>query len=126
MAQAPPIGLHSITGPIIWQPTTMMMNVRDLSKDDDFLSHILVEKLGTGAVPLVVHKMDPSRKFPRTDADPILAIVRRLANITQAVDELLALPPVRSYVKEYTQKQINAFATHASQVSRQDVGARVM
>ncbi|KAJ7442951.1 hypothetical protein B0H11DRAFT_2162976 [Mycena galericulata] len=63
--------------------------------------------------------MDPSRRFPGLDADSILAIVRRLAvatepTLTQAVDELLVLPPVRHYVKQYTQKQINAFATHAS------------
>ena len=29
--------------------------------DDDFLSHLLVEKLGTDNVPLLVQKMDPSR-----------------------------------------------------------------
>ncbi|KAH7924600.1 hypothetical protein BV22DRAFT_1034919 [Leucogyrophana mollusca] len=98
------------------------MNMRDLSKDDDFLSHLLVEKLGTGAVPLLVHKMDPSRRLPKTNADDLMAIVRRLVAskagpqnaVRQAVDELLALPSVRYYLKPYTQKQINAFATHAS------------
>jgi hypothetical protein len=53
--------------------------MRDLSKDDDFLSHLLVEKLGTGAVPLLVHKMDPSRRLPKTDADDLLMIVRRVS-----------------------------------------------
>ncbi|KAM6502447.1 hypothetical protein JOM56_002424 [Amanita muscaria] len=98
------------------------MNMRDLSKDDDFLSHLLVEKLGTGDVPLYVHKMDSSRKFPKTDATDLLQIVRRLVMnkalvqtaIRQAVDELLLLPAVRYYLKSYEQKQINAFATHAS------------
>lgn len=98
------------------------MNVRDLSKDDDFLSHLLVEKLGTGGVPLYVHKMDPSRKLPKVDAEDLMVIVRRLVTsklgphiaVRQAVDELLALPPVRFYLKPYTQKQINACATHAS------------
>jgi len=54
------------------------MNVRDLSKDDDFLSHLLVEKLGTGGVPLYVHKMDPSRKLPKVDAEDLMVIVRRV------------------------------------------------
>jgi [histone H4]-N-methyl-L-lysine20 N-methyltransferase len=55
------------------------MNMRDLSKDDDFLSHLLVEKLGTGAVPLLVHRMDPSRRLPKTNADDLLQIVRRVS-----------------------------------------------
>ncbi|KAI0633459.1 hypothetical protein C8Q77DRAFT_1057848 [Trametes polyzona] len=104
-----------------WRPTKIM-NMRDLSRDDDFLSHLLVEKLGTGDVPLVVHKMDPSRRLPKTDADQLLQIVRRLVAtkgppqtaIRQAVDDLLSLRAVRYYIQHYTQKQINAFATHAS------------
>ncbi|KAF8638019.1 hypothetical protein AX16_010651 [Volvariella volvacea WC 439] len=113
-------GLHS-RGLPIWRPTKLM-NMRDLSKDDDFLSHLLVEKLGTGAVPLLVHKMDSSRKLPKTDSDDLLRIVRRLVTnkgpvhhaTRQAVDELLLLPGIRYYIKSYTQQQINAFATHAS------------
>ncbi|EAU91602.1 hypothetical protein CC1G_11834 [Coprinopsis cinerea okayama7 len=98
------------------------MNVHDLSRDDDFLSHLLVEKLGTGQVPLVVHKMDPSARLPKTDADELMSLVRRFVitkapvqqAVRQAVDELLTFPAVRYYLKSYTQKQINAFATHAS------------
>ncbi|KAG2150858.1 hypothetical protein DEU56DRAFT_728307 [Suillus clintonianus] len=98
------------------------MNMGDLSKDDDFLSHLLVEKLGTGAVPLLVHKMDPSRRLPKTNTEDLMQIVRRLVisklgpqnAVRQAVDDLLVLPSVRYYLKPYTQKQINAFATHAS------------
>ncbi|KAJ6625524.1 hypothetical protein B0H10DRAFT_2001733 [Mycena sp. CBHHK59/15] len=113
--------LSCVPGPVFWRPTKIM-NMRDLSKDDDFLSHLLVEKLGTGTVPLLVHKMDSSRRLPKTDADDLLQIVRRLVvtkgpvqQVTrQAVDELLVLPPIRYYLKQYTQKQINAFATHAS------------
>ncbi|KAI0358754.1 hypothetical protein OH77DRAFT_1421217 [Trametes cingulata] len=104
-----------------WRPTKIM-NMRDLSRDDDFLSHLLVEKLGTGDVPLVVHKMDPNRRLPKTDAAQLLQIVRRLVAakgppqtaIRQAVDDLLSLTAVRYYIRSYTQKQINAFATHAS------------
>lgn len=59
----------------IWRPTKIM-NMRDLSRDDDFLSHLLVEKLGTGAVPLIVHKMDGSRTIPKANPDELLAIVR--------------------------------------------------
>lgn len=51
----------------------------DLSKDDDFLSHLLVEKLGTGVVPLLVHKMDPSRRLPKTNAEDLMEIVRRVS-----------------------------------------------
>lgn len=64
-------------GKVFWRPTKIM-NMRDLSKDDDFLSHLLVEKLGTGTVPLLVHKMDSSRRLPKTDADDLLQIVRRV------------------------------------------------
>ncbi|KAF8070545.1 hypothetical protein FPV67DRAFT_1487777 [Lyophyllum atratum] len=111
----------SSKGTLSWRPTKIM-NMRDLSKDDDFLSHLLVEKLGTGSVPLLVHKMDPTRRLPKTDAQDLLTIVRRLVVtkgpvqhvIRQAVDDLLRLPPIRYYLKSYTQKQINAFATHAS------------
>ncbi|KAG6378244.1 hypothetical protein JVT61DRAFT_13950 [Boletus reticuloceps] len=116
--------------------------MRDLSKDDDFLSHLLVEKLGTGNVPLCVHKMDPSRRLPKVPTSDLMATVRRLVEskgppqnaVRQVVDELLSLvspyslswelyislfhvpslQSVRYYLKPYTQKQINAFATHAS------------
>ncbi len=60
-----------------WRPVKVM-NMGDLSKDDDFLSHLLVEKLGTGAVPLLVHKMDSSRRLPKCDAQELLRIVRRV------------------------------------------------
>ncbi|GLB37522.1 putative SET (Su(var)3-9, Enhancer-of-zeste, Trithorax) domain containing protein [Lyophyllum shimeji] len=118
---APPAGASSSKGVLTWRPTKIM-NMRDLSKDDDFLSHLLVEKLGTGMVPLLVHKMDSTRRLPKTDARDLLTIVRRLVvskapiqhAIRRAVDDLLSLPPLRYYLKSYTQKQINAFATHAS------------
>lgn len=124
MPPASVTGSHSSTlgkAPLTWRPTKIM-NVRDLSKDDDFLSHLLVEKLGTGVVPLYVHKMDPSHRLPKVDAGDLMEIVRRLVEsksgpqiaVRQAVDALLALPPVRYYLRPYTQKQINAFATHAS------------
>lgn len=63
---------------LIWRPTKVM-NMRDLSNDDDFISHLLVEKLGTGAVPLYVHKMDPNRRLPKTDSQELLQIVRRVS-----------------------------------------------
>ncbi|KAG6334945.1 hypothetical protein ID866_4143 [Astraeus odoratus] len=156
MPPASATGSHSSNlvpkgAPLTWRPTKIM-NMRDLSKDDDFLSHLLVEKLGTGCVPLYVHKMDPSRRLPKVDAGDLMAIVRRVRSfslascysihipclacpklaswipavklvesklgpqnaVRQAVDELLALLPVCYYLKPYTQKQINAFATHAS------------
>lgn len=66
--------------PVSWRPTKIM-NVRDLSKDDDFLSHLLVEKLATGGVPLYVHKMDPSRRLPKVDAGDLMVIVRRVRSL---------------------------------------------
>jgi len=65
----------------------------DLSKDDDFLSHLLVEKLGTGAVPLLVHKMDPSRRLPKTNVEDLMIIVRRVSiSLTRFVPQLIILP----------------------------------
>ncbi|KAJ8596615.1 SET domain-containing protein [Rhizopogon salebrosus TDB-379] len=66
--------------------------------------------------------MDPSRRLPKTNTEDLMQIVRRLVTsklapqnaIRQVVDDLLALSSVRYYLKPYTQKQINAFATHAS------------
>ena len=57
------------------------MNMHDLARDDDFLSHLLVEKLGTDNVPLLVHKMDPSRRLPKTDPNDLMAIIRRVCSL---------------------------------------------
>jgi hypothetical protein len=54
------------------------MKVQDLARDDDFLSHLLVEKLGTGHIPLLVHKMDPSRRLPKTSPQDLMAIIQRV------------------------------------------------
>lgn len=76
MPSASVTGSHSLRGaPLTWRPTKIM-TMRDLSRDDDFLSHLLVEKLGTGNVPLCVHKMDPSRRLPKVPASDLMAIVR--------------------------------------------------
>ncbi|KAL0956481.1 hypothetical protein HGRIS_002627 [Hohenbuehelia grisea] len=104
-----------------WSPTRIM-NVHDLSNDDDFLTRLLVEKLGPSLVPLYVHKMNTSRRPIKVDPAETMNIVRRLVTkkvhlrlaIKQAVDELLTLPSVRFYLQNKTQKQINAFSTHAS------------
>jgi hypothetical protein len=63
--------------PVEWSPK-MTMNMSDLSRDDDFLNHLLVEKLGTGSIPLYVHKMDPMRSLPKTDPKDLMAIVQRV------------------------------------------------
>jgi len=70
-------GTHDPSPVSSWR-FTKVMNMSDLSRDDDFLSHLFVEKLGTGNVPLFVHKMDSSRRLPKTDASDILQIVRRV------------------------------------------------
>lgn len=64
------------------------MNMRDLSKDDDFLSHLLVEKLGTGTVPLLVHKMDSSRRLPKTDPQLLMQIVRRVSSFIRIASRI--------------------------------------
>ncbi|TDL21312.1 SET domain-containing protein, partial [Rickenella mellea] len=66
--------------------------------------------------------MDPLRRLPKTDPALLLAIVQRLIHtrpsgpvaVKQAVSELLTLPAVRYFIRDYEQHQINAFATHAS------------
>ncbi|KAF9066159.1 hypothetical protein BDP27DRAFT_1331052 [Rhodocollybia butyracea] len=66
--------------------------------------------------------MDSSRRLPKVSAHDLLEIVRRIVvsrsplqhSVRAAVDELILLPPIRYYIQSYTQKQINAFATHAS------------
>ncbi|CAE6473223.1 unnamed protein product [Rhizoctonia solani] len=111
---------------ISWQRTVATMQAQDLARDDDFLSHILVDTLASDR-PLGVHKMDPTRPLPKCDSRDILRIVRKLAVpqagkgklpayklVEPAVDALLELPPVRDYLKRKTQRQINCFATHAS------------
>lgn len=65
---------------LTWGFTTRMV-VSDLSRDDDFLSHVLVEKLGTGNLPLMVHKMNGSSRPQRTDANQLLDIVRRVRRV---------------------------------------------
>ncbi|KAI9463622.1 hypothetical protein BJY52DRAFT_925403 [Lactarius psammicola] len=99
--------------------STKVMNMHDLARDDDFLSHLLVEKLGTDNVPLLVHKMDPSRRLPKTNPNDLMAIIRRLvtakgsssAAIHHAVDRLLELPSVRYFTKGFTEREVNSFAT---------------
>jgi histone-lysine N-methyltransferase SUV420H len=66
-----------VHGVLTWRPTKIM-HIQDLPKDDDFLSHLLIEKLGTGTVPLLVHRMDPSRRLPKTHTADLMKIVRRV------------------------------------------------
>ncbi|KAA1476088.1 SET domain-containing protein [Dentipellis sp. KUC8613] len=120
-SSAPP-NAPTVSGKRATWRLTKVMNMRDLSRDDDFLSHLLVEKLGTPDIPLLVHKMDANRRLPRVLHDDLITIVRRLVlvkgnsqnSIRSAVDDLLVLPAVRYFIQQYNQKQINAFATHAS------------
>ncbi|CAE6446255.1 unnamed protein product [Rhizoctonia solani] len=111
---------------ISWQRTVATMQAQDLARDDDFLSHILIDTLASDR-PLEVHKMDPTRPLPKCDSRDILRIVRKLVVpqagkgklpayklVEPAVDALLELPPVREYLRRKTQRQINCFATHAS------------
>src|SRR5436305_13743739 len=85
-ARSTPTKSSSIT----WRPTKIM-NMRDLSKDDDFLSHLLVEKLGTGAVPLLVHKMESTRRLPKTDSATLLRIVQRVRSFPRRLLHALVL-----------------------------------
>ena len=89
MPSASAAGSHSLRGaPLTWRPTKIM-NMRDLSRDDDFLSHLLVEKLGTGNVPLCVHKMDPSRRLPKVPASDLMTVVRRVSRTSTCSHAIL-------------------------------------
>ncbi|OCB86840.1 hypothetical protein A7U60_g6013 [Sanghuangporus baumii] len=136
-------------GPTVpWVPWkyTKCMNARDLSRDDDYLSHLFIEKISAlGAAPLLVHRMDPSRRLPKTDTGAIYSIVQRVRRgiaelvfvividldaffhskvtrtrqnwaiaIKEAVNSLFEIHSVLYFIQDYDQKQINAFATHAS------------
>ncbi|KAH7100004.1 hypothetical protein BKA62DRAFT_269667 [Auriculariales sp. MPI-PUGE-AT-0066] len=101
------------------------MNMRDLSRDDDFLSSMLIESLGTGDEPLTVHKMDLTHKIPAHEPTEVLEIVQKYIvhgkssrsssnRIKQAVDALLQLSPVKGYLRGKSESQRNGFATHAS------------
>ncbi|KAG8691352.1 Histone-lysine N-methyltransferase set9 [Ceratobasidium sp. 423] len=106
--------------------TVATMQAQDLARDDDFLSHILIDTLASDR-PLGVHKMEPTRPLPKCDSRDVLRIVRKLVVpqagkgklpayklVEPAVDALLELAPVREYLRKKTQRQINCFATHAS------------
>ena len=71
--------MSSSSAEVAWR-FTKIMNMRDLSRDDDYLSHLFVEKLGSlgSTSALLVHKMDPLRRLPKTDTGDILAIVQRV------------------------------------------------
>ena len=74
------------------------MHIQDLPKDDDFLSHLLIEKLGTGTIPLLVHKMDPSRRLPKAQSADIMGIVRRVRFHSLFVFLVLTrLSPIRAF-----------------------------
>ena len=72
----------STPGPTVpWVPWkfTKCMNARDLSRDDDYLSHLFIEKMaGMSGAPLQVHRMDPTRRLPKTDMSSIYSIVQRV------------------------------------------------
>ncbi|KAG8935439.1 Histone-lysine N-methyltransferase set9 [Tulasnella sp. 417] len=112
--------------PVTWSLTQGLMVARDLARDDDLLSHLLVDTIGTGPeAPLGMHKMDSARRMPKFNTEDILYIVRKhvipqtglgpsSSKVSAAVDALLQLPFIRQYMKFFSQKQINCFATHAS------------
>ncbi|CUA75416.1 histone-lysine N-methyltransferase SUV420H [Rhizoctonia solani] len=96
---------------ISWQRTVATMQAQDLARDDDFLSHILIDTLASDR-PLGVHKMDPTRPLPKCDSRDVLRIVRKLVVpqagkgklpayklVEPAVDALLELSPVRSQIE---------------------------
>lgn len=67
--------------PAIEWKYTKSMNMQDLARDDDYLSHLFIEKIGSmGGTQMLVHRMDPRRRLPKTDAEPILAIIHRVCH----------------------------------------------
>ena len=71
----------SSTIAIVWK-YTKSMNMRDLARDDDYLSHLFIEKIASMAIAnqMLVHRMDPRRRLPKTEAVPILAILHRVCH----------------------------------------------
>ena len=65
---------------ITWK-YTKTMNMEDLARDDDYLSHLFIEKLGSLGPEnqMLVHRMDPRRRLPKTDGADILAIIRSVS-----------------------------------------------
>ena len=82
--------------------STKVMKVQDLARDDDFLSHLLVEKLGTGHIPLLVHKMDPSRRLPKTSPQDLMAIIRRVRFIFPSPLPLVSLLPSITLINAFS------------------------
>lgn len=72
--------------PLVPWKVTKIMNARDLARDDDFLSHIFIEKLGATGVgqQLLVHRMDPRRRLPKTDTAAVHAIVQRVRSYSSS------------------------------------------
>lgn len=66
---------------VAWVPWkfTKCMNARDLSRDDDYLSHLFIEKIsGVCAAPLLVHRMNPERLLPKTNTQAVFNIIQRV------------------------------------------------
>ncbi len=83
-------------GVLTWRPTKIM-SINDLPNDDDFLSHLLIEKLGTSMVPLLVHKMDSSRRLPKTNSLDLMRIIRRVRSLFSPSPFLRSEPPTFFY-----------------------------
>ncbi|EJD03161.1 SET domain-containing protein, partial [Fomitiporia mediterranea MF3/22] len=66
--------------------------------------------------------MNPERRLPKTDSQAVLNIIQRITHARQnerqviklGISELFEIHSVLYFIQDYKQKQINAFATHAS------------
>ena len=126
---APQTSVHRVKKPKAKWSITVMMNAKDLSRDDDFLrfvfqckrlifvlkrvifpSHILVEHLGTDGAPLQVHKMDPSWTAPKHDPKAVMTILKKVCSFygTQWCLNLLYVNTSISFDKEAPPTRPNA------------------
>ncbi|KAE8268502.1 hypothetical protein A4X09_0g3839 [Tilletia walkeri] len=94
--------------------------MHDLSHDDDILSDILVDNLGSNSSSdlfLSTHKMNASYRSHRVHASIVRDLVWEKVivqhNIASAVDELCTMPIVKKYIADKDSRQLHAFKLHA-------------
>ncbi|CAD6893557.1 unnamed protein product [Tilletia controversa] len=94
-----------------------MVAPQDLSHDDDILSDILVDNLGSENCPISTHKMNGSYKSQRVHASLVRDLVWQQVivehNITGAVDQLCTMGIVKKYISNKDHRQLHAFKLHA-------------
>ncbi|CAO1624397.1 unnamed protein product [Jaminaea pallidilutea] len=97
------------------QPATAA-TMEDIAADDDLLSDMLLDSLEFDP-PISTHKMNQAYRSPRFDTQAVVDLVRRKVVIegdtSKALDDFCQLSVVRKHLQSKTQRQSQAFQTHA-------------